>query len=152
MDNLSLPCSINVCQNNGKCYLLVNRSTTTHYCLCNRCFTGNQCEIERYSKNLWIYGISEENKKDYNPYNETIVLGILDNLIIRSVIRQMMTLALASEQYLSSLFDNLAHVVHLLEVPSINPKMIDLIKRRNKDEATIANHIYDSKSYKSKNK
>ncbi|CAF2668431.1 unnamed protein product [Rotaria sp. Silwood2] len=77
MDNLSLPCSINVCQNNGKCYLLVNRSTTTHYCLCNRCFTGNQCEIERYSKNLWIYGISEENKKDYNPYNETIVLGIL---------------------------------------------------------------------------
>ncbi|CAF2527428.1 unnamed protein product [Rotaria sp. Silwood2] len=78
MDNLSLPCSINVCQNNGKCYLLVNRSTTTHYCLCNRCFTGNQCEIERYSKNLWIYGISEENKKDYNPYNETIVLGILE--------------------------------------------------------------------------
>ncbi|CAF3587923.1 unnamed protein product, partial [Rotaria sp. Silwood2] len=43
----------------------------------------------------------------------------LDNLIIRSVIRKMITLALASEQYLSSLFDNLAHVVHLLEVPSV---------------------------------
>ncbi|CAF3245321.1 unnamed protein product, partial [Rotaria sp. Silwood2] len=28
----------------------------------------------------------------------------------------------------------------------INPKMIDVTKRRNKDEATIANHIYDSKS------
>ncbi|CAF4549741.1 unnamed protein product, partial [Rotaria sp. Silwood2] len=40
----------------------------------------------------------------------------LDNLIIRSVIRKMITLALASEQYVSSLFDNLAHVVRLLEL------------------------------------
>ena len=30
--------------------------------------------------------------------------------------------------------------------------MIDLTKRRNEDEATIANGIYDSKSYKSKKK
>jgi hypothetical protein len=76
MNNLTMSCPINVCQNNGKCFLLAN-STTTTYCLCNRCFTGNQCEIERYSKNLWIYGISEETKKDYHPYNETIALSIL---------------------------------------------------------------------------
>ena len=30
--------------------------------------------------------------------------------------------------------------------------MIDLTKQRNEDEATIANHIYDSKYYNSKKK
>ncbi|UJR19154.1 hypothetical protein I4U23_022284 [Adineta vaga] len=77
MANRNISCLINVCQNNGKLLLLVNDTTTISYCLCNRCFTGNQCEIEKYSKNLWIYGISKENAKYYNPYNETIILAIL---------------------------------------------------------------------------
>ncbi|CAF3954494.1 unnamed protein product [Rotaria sordida] len=76
MNNLTMLCSINVCQNNGKCFLITNNTTTTPYCLCNKCFTGSQCEIEQYSKNLWIYGISKENKKDYSPYNERIIFGI----------------------------------------------------------------------------
>ncbi|CAF3056207.1 unnamed protein product, partial [Rotaria sp. Silwood2] len=49
----------------------------TPYCLYNKCFTGNRCEIEQYSRNLWVYGISKENRKDYNPYNEAIVLCVL---------------------------------------------------------------------------
>ncbi|CAF3984399.1 unnamed protein product [Rotaria sp. Silwood1] len=72
-----MPCSINICQNHGKYFLLANRTPLTPYCLCNKCFTGNECEVRRYSTNLWIYGISEENKKDYNPYNESIMLSIL---------------------------------------------------------------------------
>ena len=77
MDNLTTICSINICQNNGKCFLSVNFTATIPYCLCNRCFTGNQCEIERYSKNLWMHGISKENKIYYNPRNEQIILGVI---------------------------------------------------------------------------
>ncbi|CAF0895045.1 unnamed protein product [Rotaria sordida] len=68
-------CVTNFCQNNGKCF--INDTTTISYCLCNRCFTGNQCEIERYSKNLWMYGISKENKIYYNPRNEQIILSTI---------------------------------------------------------------------------
>lgn len=88
MDNLTVLCAINICQNNGKCILLINH-TTTSYCLCNKCFTGNQCEIQQYSKNLWIYGMSEENRKAYNPYNETIVLAVLG---IISLINNLLSL------------------------------------------------------------
>ncbi|CAF1530685.1 unnamed protein product, partial [Rotaria sordida] len=77
MDNRTIACSINVCQNNGKCFLLDNGTTISPYCLCNRCFVGSRCEIEQYSKNLWIYGTSKENRKYYNPYNETLILSLL---------------------------------------------------------------------------
>ncbi|CAF5044071.1 unnamed protein product, partial [Rotaria sp. Silwood1] len=65
-------CPTNICQNNGKCF--INYTMIISYCSCNRCFTGKQCKIERYSKNLWVYGILEENKIYFNPRNEQIIL------------------------------------------------------------------------------
>jgi len=57
MTNVTMSCPTNICQNNGQCFLSVNGTTTASFCLCNDCFIGNQCEIERYSQNLWAYNI-----------------------------------------------------------------------------------------------
>ncbi|CAF3672756.1 unnamed protein product [Rotaria sp. Silwood1] len=102
MNSLSIPCIVNVCQNNGKCFLLLNTTTTT-YCLCNRCFTGNQCEIEQYSNNLWIYGISTENKKVNNPYNETIVRSILGIISLASNLLSLQTFVFSKKIRITNL-------------------------------------------------
>ncbi len=86
-----MSCPINICQNNRQCFLSVNRTTTTSYCLCNQCFTGSQCEIEQYSKNLWTYGISEKNTKYCNSYNATIILCILGIISIVSNLLSLQT-------------------------------------------------------------
>ena len=133
-------CSMNVCQNNGKCFLLTNHTATTTYCFCNKCFTGNRCEIERYSKNLWIYSISEENKIDYNPYNETIILSILGIISFASNLLSLQTFLFSKKiritnlgvyfilysltgliiSIIQSVFAFLSLVNHLKEVSNLN--------------------------------
>ncbi|CAF1664974.1 unnamed protein product, partial [Didymodactylos carnosus] len=41
-------CSVNICQNNGQCYNYTT-SNNTPVCICQKCYTGEQCE---YNNNI----------------------------------------------------------------------------------------------------
>ena len=86
-------CSINVCKNNGQCFM--NMSTDTSYpsmiCSCGTCFTGQFCELAKWSKNLWQSGISNSNSFKNEPFVETITLFITGLLSVLGTILSLQT-------------------------------------------------------------
>jgi hypothetical protein len=89
MPNVSdfIPCSINICQNNGQC-LLDNSSIGNLTCLCTKCFTGTFCEMGKYSDNLWYKGISDDKCfKNYRQIEAIVgfllaVVSFLSNFLV----------------------------------------------------------------------
>jgi hypothetical protein len=91
MTNVTISCPTNICQNNGQCFLSVNGTTTTSFCLCNVCFTGNQCEIELYSQNLWACAIPIEKITNHDLYIAATILGIVGIISIVSNLLSLQT-------------------------------------------------------------
>ena len=73
----------------------MNMSTDTSYpsmiCSCGTCFTGQFCELAKWSKNLWQSGISNSNSFKNEPFVETITLFITGLLSVLGTILSLQT-------------------------------------------------------------
>ncbi|UJR29635.1 hypothetical protein I4U23_017183 [Adineta vaga] len=75
----SLSCEINICQNNGQCFLF-NSSINNFTCICTRCYTDSFCQTEKYSQNLWYMGISDDKRFSNYQIIERII-GLIISII-----------------------------------------------------------------------